>query len=106
MNLARIAADLVVIMHAAYVAFVVLGLAAILIGAARGCDWVRNASFRAIHLAMIAVVVVQAWAGVVCPLTTLENALRRRGGQEPYPFGFIEYWTHRFLFFRFDRWVF
>src|SRR4051794_38644501 len=106
MRLARVMADLVVILHFAYVAFVVIGLFAILAGIAMRAQWVRNPWFRFIHLAMIGIVVVQAWLGVTCPLTTLENHVRLGGGQEPYPLDFIEFWTHRFLVFRFGRWVF
>jgi hypothetical protein len=106
MTPARALADLVVAVHAAYVAVIVFGLAAILVGGARGWAWVRNRAFRLVHLAMIAVVVAEAWAGVTCPLTALEKGLRRRGGQEPYALDFIEYWTHRVLFYRFPSWVF
>ena len=103
---ARVLADVVVLVHTAYVAVVVFGLAAILVGGVRGWGWVRHRGFRLVHLAMIAVVVVQAWAGVTCPLTALENRLRRWGGQEPYPLDFIEYWTHRLIFYSFPPWVF
>ncbi len=72
----RIAADVTVTLHLAYVAFVVLGLVAVFAGYFRSWGWVRNRWFRGIHLAMILIVVVEAWAGVVCPLTTLEYALR------------------------------
>ena len=106
MVLARILADLVVVLHTAYVAVVVFGLAAILVGGLRGWGWVRNRAFRLVHLAMIGIVVAQAWAGVVCPLTRLENRLRRWGGQRPYSQDFIEYWTHRLIYYRFEPWVF
>ena len=66
----RVLADLVVVVHAAYIAFVLFGLLAVVLGAALGWGWVRNFWFRAIHLAMIAVVVIQAIAGVICPLIT------------------------------------
>src|SRR5262249_25566808 len=102
----RMLADFVLLLHVSYVGFVVGGLAAIALGAWRGWAWVRNLWFLSIHLAMIAVVVVESWAAVACPLTTLENALRRRGGQAAYELGFVEYWLHRLLFFRFEPWVF
>ncbi len=84
-------ADLIVIVHAAYVAFVVLGFAAILIGAAMHWEWVRGFSFRIAHFAAIALVCVEALTGAMCPLTSLEDALRARGGQAPYPSDFIDY---------------
>ncbi len=49
----RVMADIVVAVHAAYVAIVVIGFAAIPIGSAAQWRWVRNFYFRAPHLAMI-----------------------------------------------------
>jgi hypothetical protein len=41
------------------------------------------------------------------PADTWENALRVRGGQDPYAAeGFIAYWLHRLIFFDADPWVF
>ncbi|MGD0074026.1 MAG: DUF2784 domain-containing protein [Candidatus Binataceae bacterium] len=102
----RILADAVVIVHAAYVGFVVLGFAAILIGVIRRWRWVRNFWFRALHLAAIGVVVLMAIAGVACPLTTLENYLREKVGDTGYPGDFIGYWAHQLIFFRGPLWVF
>lgn len=103
---ARILADLIVVLHAAFVAFVVFGLAAIVLGLARGWRWVRNFWFRASHLAAIGVVAAQALCGVICPLTTIENALRQRAGQQGYQGAFIGYWAHRLIFFDAPPWVF
>jgi chromate transport protein ChrA len=69
-------ADLIVGFHAAYVAFVVLGLLAILLGAVLRWRWVGNAWFRVIHLLMIAVVALEAVMGWQCPLTSWERDLR------------------------------
>jgi cytochrome c biogenesis protein CcdA len=68
-------ADLIVVFHTAYVSFVVFGLAAILIGAVFHWGWVRNFWFRAIHLTTIGIVVIEALAGITCPLTDWENRL-------------------------------
>jgi hypothetical protein len=103
---ARVLADIVVVVHALFVAFVVFGMAAILLGLVLGWGWVRNFWFRIIHLAAIGVVAAQAIAGVMCPLTILENYLRRMAGQEAYPGAFIGYWAHRLIFFRGEPWVF
>ncbi len=102
----RLLADGIVLVHFGYIAFVVFGLAAIVVGLAFRRDWARNFWLRLAHLAMIGIVVIQAWAGIVCPLTTLENRLRVAGGQEPYALDFIESWTHRIIFFRAHPWVF
>ena len=62
--------------------------------------------FRLAHLAAIAVVVAQAWLGVVCPLTTLESWLRVQVGQAAYEASFIEHWLARILFYDAPAWVF
>ncbi|MBV8129976.1 MAG: DUF2784 domain-containing protein [Planctomycetaceae bacterium] len=102
----RVMADLIVVFHACYVGFVVLGLAAILIGAVCGWTWVRNIYFRVVHLAMIAIVVGEALAGVPCPLTIWEKQLRVRAGQATYPGDFLGYWVHRLIFYQAEPWVF
>jgi ABC-type cobalamin transport system permease subunit len=102
----KMLADAVVIVHAAYVGFVVLGFAAILIGAAFNWQWIRNPWFRGIHLAAIGVVALMAIGGIVCPLTMLENYLREKGGEGRYPGDFVGYWAHRLIFFRGPPWVF
>ena len=101
-----LAADAALLLHALFVAFVVAGLALVLVGWARGWSWVRNAWFRAMHLAAIAVVVAQAWLGVVCPLTTLEMALRARAGDAVYPGAFVAHWIEALLYYRAPAWVF
>ncbi len=99
-------ADLLVVVHAAYVGFVVLGLVAILVGIAFRWKWVRNPWFRSIHIGMIGIVVAEALAGIPCPLTVWEQRLRAAAGQIAYPGDFIGYWTHRLLFYRAEPWVF
>ena len=106
MNGYRVLADVVVLVHFAYIAFVVIGLAAIVIGLVLRRAWARNFWLRVSHLAMIGIVVFQAWVGIICPLTTLEKRLRIAGGQEVYALGFIESWTHSIIFFRAHPWVF
>jgi len=99
-------ADLVLLLHAGFIAFVVLGLALILIGGVLRWRWVRNRWFRLAHLAAIGVVVAQSWLGIVCPLTTLENHLRHRAGQPVYQMGFIADRVQRLIFFEAPWWVF
>jgi len=99
-------ADLVVVIHAAYAAFVVVGLAAIIVGGAAGWKWVRNFWFRAAHLAAIAIVLAESIIGVACPLTRLENSLRAQAGQSGYAANFLGYWLDRLIFFAAPAWVF
>lgn len=99
-------ADLVLLIHAGFIAFVVFGLLLILAGGALRWAWVRNRWFRLAHLAAILLVVLQAWLGIVCPLTDLENYLRRQAGQPVYEMGFIADHVHRLIFFEAPAWVF
>jgi Protein of Unknown function (DUF2784) len=102
----RILANVVLIVHSTYVLTVVLGLVAIVAGLALGKRWARNFWLRIGHLAMIGIVVVQSWLGIVCPLTRLENDLRRKGNEALYSRDFIEYWLHRVMYYSFPPWVF
>lgn len=99
-------ADAVVIVHAAYVAFVVIGFIVIVAGAIAGARWSRSFALRAAHLASILLVCVEVAIGVVCPLTSLENMLRIRAGAASYPADFIGYWVDRLIFYNFPMWVF
>lgn len=99
-------ADMVLVAHALFVLFVVAGQLLILIGLWRHWTWVRWRSLRQFHLLAIAVVVVQSWAGVLCPLTIIENELRIRAGTIPYAGSFIRHWLHRTLFYDVEPWVF
>ena len=103
-------ADLVVGIHGAYVAFVVLGEFAILIGAAFRCRWARNRWFRGLHLIAITVVALEAFAHFPCPLTTWEYDLRALAGQETTGETFVGRLVH-WLFMdgtegRFEEWVY
>ena len=100
------AADLVLLIHTSFVVFVVLGLVLILCGAALHWSWIRNPWFRLGHLLAIAVVVLQSWLDVLCPLTALEIALRQRAGDAPYPGSFMAHWLEALLYYRAPAWVF
>jgi hypothetical protein len=99
-------ADLVLVAHALFVSFVVAGFLLILLGLARGWALARSPVFRYAHLGAIGVVVLQAWLGIECPLTTLESTLRMRAGQAGYGTSFIQDWLYRLLYYRADTWVF
>jgi Protein of Unknown function (DUF2784) len=102
----KLLADLVVILHAGYVAFIVLGQIAILTGTACGWRWVRNRGFRLGHLAAILIVVAESLLGIVCPLTTLEQWLRSRAGAAADSGDFVEHWVHELIFFSGPPWIF
>jgi hypothetical protein len=102
----RILADGVVLFHAGYVLFVVVGLLLILLGLVFRWRWVRNFWFRLAHLLAIGVVGAEAVLGITCPFTDLEKYLRARGGQEAYTGDFLGWCAHRLLFFEAPPWVF
>ncbi len=101
-----ILADIILIIHFFYILFVVLGQCLIVMGGLRGWEWIRNRSFRSIHLAAIGLVVVLSWIGKPCPLTVLEVSLRKSAGQPVHMDSFIEYWLNRFIYYDFPEWVF
>ena len=93
-------ADAILVLHFAFVLFVVAGLLVTWIGYFAGWQFVRNPWFRGAHLLAMAVVVAESLFGVICPLTKWETALRLKAGQDPaYAGSFIQHWVHRVMFF-------
>lgn len=101
-----LAADVVLLLHVLVAALVVGGLVLIFVGKVRAWSWVRNPWLRLAHLVAIAVIAVQSWLGVVCPLTTLEMALRSRAGDAVYSGAFISHWLETILYYQAPAWVF
>ncbi len=84
----RVLADLVLLTHALFVAFVVLG-GLLVIWKPRAARW------HLIALAWGATVVGFGW---ICPLTPLENTLRELAGQQGYNGGFIEHYLVQVIY--------
>jgi hypothetical protein len=82
-------ADLMVAVHVAYVAFVVVGQLLLLVGWVLGWGWIRNLWFRLAHLAAIGAVALEAVFGTTCPLTVWEHRLRRLAGQQGEDVSFV-----------------
>lgn len=78
----RIAADFVVVVHFGFILFVVLG----------GLLALRWRRAPLVHLPAATWGVAIELFGWICPLTPLENALRRASGEAGYPGGFIEHY--------------
>ena len=76
----RILADAVLVLHLAFIAFVMLGGLAVL-------RWPRLAW---LHLPAVLWGAGIAFAGGYCPLTPLENRLRIAGGEAGYEGSFVE----------------
>jgi hypothetical protein len=102
----RFAADIILLLHVSFVLFIVVGLALIFVGKVRGWGWIRNLWFRIAHLLAIGVVTVQSWFNVICPLTTMEMALRSRAGVTTYPGAFISHWLEVILYYDAPAWAF
>src|SRR5437588_12535405 len=79
----RLLADAVVLLHTAFVAFVVLG-------GFLAWRWSRIAWLHVPCALWGAVIEYQGW---ICPLTPLENDLRRRAGLTGYAGGFVEHYV-------------
>ena len=95
-------ADIILIVHAVFVLFVVGGLLATWTGIALRMGFARNAWFRGLHLAAIAFVVLESALGYACPLTLWEDELRGTAAGE----GFIQRWIHAWLFWSGPAWMF
>lgn len=91
-------ADLVLLVHALIIGFIVFALPLTWLGAWRGWGFVRSLGFRLTHLAVIGFVVAQTWLDQLCPLTVWESSLRQAAGQTGYQRSFIEHWLGALIF--------
>ena len=81
-------ADLTVLFHGAFVAFVILG----------GFLALRWRRVIWLHVPAAAWGVLIEFGGWICPLTPLENMLRHRAGDAGYSGGFVEHYVVRALY--------
>ncbi len=84
----RFLADAVLVLHLAFIAFVVLG--GLLVLRFRALAW--------IHLPAVVWAAATEFLGIVCPLTPLENHLRSLGGDAGYGGGFIEHYLTAWIY--------
>lgn len=101
-----LAADIILILHVLFAAFVVFGLLLIFLGKTLGWSWVRNPWFRLVHVGAIGVVTLESWFGVACPLTTWEKMLRSQVGDVVYTGSFLSHLLETILYYRAPMWVF
>jgi Protein of Unknown function (DUF2784) len=99
-------ADAVLLVHCAFVAFVVLMVPLVYVGGVCHWAWVRYRWLRLVHLSGVLIVAVQSWVGVICPLTHLEDWLRMQGGQAGYAGSFMGYWLQQLLYWDLPPWMF
>jgi len=81
-------ATIVVVVHVAFVIFVV-------VGGALALRWPKVA---VVHLPAVAWAVYIEWSGAICPLTPLENALRTAAGLEAYAGDFVAEYVFPLLY--------
>ena len=84
----RVLGDLVVLAHVGFVGFVILG----------GLLVPRRPRIAVAHMAAVAWAVFVELAGLACPLTPLENWLRERAGETPYPGDFVDHYVLLLLY--------
>lgn len=84
----RLLADLVLILHLAFVAFAAFG----------GLLALRWPRILWLHLPALLWGVVVQWADWICPLTPLESHLRLLAGDEVFAGGFIERFVMQILY--------
>ena len=84
----RLAADAVLLLHLAFVVFVVLGGFLVL-------RW-RNVAW--VHLPAVAWGALVEFSGWICPLTPLEIALRQAAGDAAYAGDFVEHYIVALLY--------
>ncbi|MBB5444878.1 MULTISPECIES: DUF2784 domain-containing protein [unclassified Paraburkholderia] len=96
-------ANIVLVLHALIVVFIVGGLFAIWIAHGLRLPWARNRTFRTVHVLAIGIVATLAVLNVPCPLTVLEDHLRT-GTVGPQ--GFVQRWVSAWLYYDFPGWVF
>lgn len=82
------AADAVLLVHLAFVLWVIAGAFAVL----------RWPVLAWVHVPAAVWGVYIEWSGRICPLTPLENHLRERAGEAAYTGGFIEHYVTAWLY--------
>ncbi len=84
----RLLADAVLVLHLAFILFVVLG----------GLLVLRAPRLAWLHLPTVAWAALIEFFGWICPLTPLENRLRELGGEQGYAGGFIAHYLTALIY--------
>ena len=99
-------ADIILVLHALFIAFVILSFILIVVGIVRRWQWTRNFWFRAANLLAIGLVAVNAWVVKICPLTIWENEMRETVGGDTYPGTFVGFYLQKIIYYDLPIWVF
>src|SRR2546423_1674926 len=100
-----LAADLIVVIHLAYVGYIVGGVGLILIGLWRRWRWIRNPWCRLTHLIAILIVVIELVLKTYCPLTIWEMSLRSLAHQPVNGAAFMDRLMAVVLFAAVPPWI-
>ncbi len=92
-------ADLVLVIHFCIAGFITAGFVLVPLGAVLGWSWVRRRRLRQLHAGAIVFVALEALAGIACPLTVWEAALRGGTVGETGFIGRLLYWDFPPAFF-------
>lgn len=84
----RLSADFVLLLHLAFIVFAAFG----------GLLVLRRPRVVWLHLPALLWGVFVQWADLICPLTPLENLLRKLGGEGAYAGAFIEHYVGKLLY--------
>ncbi len=103
--MSAILAFIVLVIHFAIILFNIFGLVAIPLGAWRRWAFVRVFWWRVFHLALLAVVAVQAALGRACFLTLWQAALENRHDETPVA-PLLRRWLMQLIFWPLPEWVF
>jgi hypothetical protein len=98
----EILAIVILAVHVAIIAFNLFGLVAIPLGAWRGWRFVRIRWWRALHVALLAMVALQALFGRACFLTIWQDALAGNAGAPPL----IVRWVNSLIYWPLPIWFF
>jgi hypothetical protein len=99
-------ADVVLLIHVGYAAFVIGGLLVVPLGSWLDWGWVRARSLRRAHVLCTAIVAVEALIGVLCPLTWLEHVLLVASGVAGYNRSFVGHILYWLLYYDAPAWMF
>jgi Protein of Unknown function (DUF2784) len=81
-------ADAVLVLHGLFIVWVVFG----------GLAVIARPLLAWLHVPAVAWAVWVSWSGSYCPLTPLEQSLRRAAGQAGYEGGFIEHYLSALIY--------
>jgi hypothetical protein len=94
--------QLILAVHLVVIAFNIAGLVVIPLGAALRWRWVRILWWRLLHLALLAVVALQAALGRACFLTDWQDGLTGGGVHDPL----IMRWVNSIIYWPLPMWAF